>query len=51
MPKNNDYYLLHYVDAVEQKLQIKSTKVRYENMTTECLETASQMLIYILHGH
>ena len=44
--KNTDEILTH-VKAVEQELQTESTEQRYENITSEQLQCAAKMFIYL----
>ena len=49
MPKKHGdvFYLINCVGAVEQKLLIGSTKIRYKNMTTKDLQIAAEMFLYL----
>ena len=37
-----------YIETVEQKLAVESSELRIQNMTTENLETAAKMFVYLV---
>ena len=43
----DDDFILSQVEAVEQKLQIKSSQQKIETLTNEDLQTAAEMFIYL----